>query len=332
MDAPPVQYVTTSDGYRIAYAVSGSGPPLILMPLPINHIHLDWEWRPSVLCGLAERFQLIQYDHRGQGLSQRGLPPDLRIEHYTLDIEAIVKRLGPGPFLIWAAGSQVLPALNFTIQYPEMVRGLILRGVTMRIDKQVSNHLLKLAETNWETFLNIMRTSLLAINENHPGLEAIRQAVTQADWLTRAAAFEGLESTSLLPKLECPTVIMTTPGSIGPALEDLENAQQAAALIQNARLIIGRADPTVLPDVFDGFDPQQAIVPTTVGTNFQTGLSARELDVVRLIATGRSNQQIADELVISLNTARKHVANILDKTGTANRTEAAGYARDHGFV
>jgi DNA-binding NarL/FixJ family response regulator len=63
-----------------------------------------------------------------------------------------------------------------------------------------------------------------------------------------------------------------------------------------------------------------------------SGLSSRESEVLRLVAAGQSNKQIADELVISLNTARKHVANILDKTGTANRTEAAGYARDHGLA
>jgi DNA-binding NarL/FixJ family response regulator len=61
-------------------------------------------------------------------------------------------------------------------------------------------------------------------------------------------------------------------------------------------------------------------------------LSSREAEVLRLLAAGRSNQQIADELVISLNTVRRHVSNIFDKTSTANRTEAAGYARDHGLA
>ncbi len=61
-------------------------------------------------------------------------------------------------------------------------------------------------------------------------------------------------------------------------------------------------------------------------------LSVREIEVLRLVATGKSNQQIADELVISLNTVRRHVSNIFDKTGVANRTEAAAYARDHGLV
>jgi DNA-binding NarL/FixJ family response regulator len=61
------------------------------------------------------------------------------------------------------------------------------------------------------------------------------------------------------------------------------------------------------------------------------GLSVRELEVLRLLAAGRSNQQIADELVISLNTVRRHVSNVFDKTGAANRAQAAVYARDHGI-
>jgi DNA-binding CsgD family transcriptional regulator len=61
-------------------------------------------------------------------------------------------------------------------------------------------------------------------------------------------------------------------------------------------------------------------------------LSQRELEVLRLIAAGRSNPQIAEELVISLNTVQRHVSNILAKTGAANRTEAALYARDKGLV
>jgi DNA-binding NarL/FixJ family response regulator len=80
-----------------------------------------------------------------------------------------------------------------------------------------------------------------------------------------------------------------------------------------------------------------ASVPSTSGDDERafertSNLSSREVEVLSLLASGRSNQQIADELVISLNTARKHVANILGKTGSANRTEAAGYARDHGLT
>jgi pimeloyl-ACP methyl ester carboxylesterase/class 3 adenylate cyclase len=62
------------------------------------------------------------------------------------------------------------------------------------------------------------------------------------------------------------------------------------------------------------------------------GLTKREVEVLRLIATGRSNQEIADELVISLNTVFRHVSNIFNKIGVANRAEAAAYATRHGLV
>jgi DNA-binding NarL/FixJ family response regulator len=61
-------------------------------------------------------------------------------------------------------------------------------------------------------------------------------------------------------------------------------------------------------------------------------LSPREIEVLRLLAAGRSNQQIADELVISLNTVNRHVSNIYAKTGAANRAEAAAYATRRGLA
>ena len=57
-------------------------------------------------------------------------------------------------------------------------------------------------------------------------------------------------------------------------------------------------------------------------------LSERELEVLQLLATGRSNQQIAEELVVALDTAKKHVSHILDKLGVANRTQAVARARE----
>ncbi|MSQ06120.1 MAG: response regulator transcription factor [Dehalococcoidia bacterium] len=62
------------------------------------------------------------------------------------------------------------------------------------------------------------------------------------------------------------------------------------------------------------------------------GLSQREVEVLRLIALGRSNPEIAEGLFISPNTVAHHVTNILNKTGTSNRTEAATYATRHGLA
>ena len=61
-------------------------------------------------------------------------------------------------------------------------------------------------------------------------------------------------------------------------------------------------------------------------------LSERELDVLRLIATGRTNQEIADILVIALSTVKSHINNIYGKLGTKRRAQAIASARDLGFI
>ncbi|HVE28579.1 MAG TPA: response regulator transcription factor [Mycobacteriales bacterium] len=62
------------------------------------------------------------------------------------------------------------------------------------------------------------------------------------------------------------------------------------------------------------------------------GLSPRELEVVRLVAAGRSNQAIAAELVLSEKTVARHLSNIFGKLGVTSRTAAAAYAYEHGLV
>ena len=61
-------------------------------------------------------------------------------------------------------------------------------------------------------------------------------------------------------------------------------------------------------------------------------LSAREAQILRLVARGLSNRQIGAELFISEHTAASHVRSILRKTGCANRTDAASYAHRHALV
>jgi LuxR family transcriptional regulator, maltose regulon positive regulatory protein len=61
-------------------------------------------------------------------------------------------------------------------------------------------------------------------------------------------------------------------------------------------------------------------------------LTGRELEVLRLLARGQRNQEIAEELVVTLDTVKKHVSHILDKLGAANRTEAVARARDLGLL
>ena len=64
----------------------------------------------------------------------------------------------------------------------------------------------------------------------------------------------------------------------------------------------------------------------------QHGLSPRELEVLRLMADGRTNQEIADELFLSLRTVTTHITAILGKLGLPSRTAAVAYAIRNGLA
>lgn len=98
-------------------------------------------------------------------------------------------------------------------------------------------------------------------------------------------------------------------------------AEQARRLAEEARVI---ATPI-----------GQARVLSLVGALLNSGpdgLTEREIEVLRLLASGLSNRAIGERLYISTNTAANHVRSILLKTGAANRTQAAMYAADHEML
>ncbi len=66
--------------------------------------------------------------------------------------------------------------------------------------------------------------------------------------------------------------------------------------------------------------------------NAESSLTEREIEVIKLVAQGLDNPEIAEKLVISLPTVRSHVTNILNKLGLSNRTQAALYALRHNLV
>jgi DNA-binding NarL/FixJ family response regulator len=74
------------------------------------------------------------------------------------------------------------------------------------------------------------------------------------------------------------------------------------------------------------------VTPTPVAARDGALLSERELEVLRLLASGKANADIARELFLSPHTVRNHISNILSKLQIANRTEAAAYAIRSGLV
>ena len=89
-----------------------------------------------------------------------------------------------------------------------------------------------------------------------------------------------------------------------------------------------------LVQAFDGKLNAAAALRPELGTvpGLIEPLTGRELEVLRLLAAGRSNQRIAHDLVVALDTVKKHVTHILGKLGAANRTEAVARARDLALI
>ena len=84
-------------------------------------------------------------------------------------------------------------------------------------------------------------------------------------------------------------------------------------------------------EVLASFDREPGAIPASTAGHAGL-LSDRELELLRLIAAGRSNNEIAAELVIALGTVKRHTANIFDKLDVHNRTEAVAKARRLGLL
>jgi len=110
--------------------------------------------------------------------------------------------------------------------------------------------------------------------------------------------------------------------------KDPEDEKKARTLLRDAEQLAGRLDMRQVASearhLLGGNDDER--------NGFPDDLTAREVDVLRLIAIGRSNKDISTVLSISLNTVATHVRNILTKTHCANRTEAAAYAMRSGLA
>jgi DNA-binding CsgD family transcriptional regulator len=156
------------------------------------------------------------------------------------------------------------------------------------------------------------------------------------DWDRAAAAWRALGAAhELATTLTAAADAALAGNNRAGARRRLTEARHVAAELRAAPLL-ARIDGLAARGRLDPRDdrPDQAGAggrdPAAGGAEF--GLTRRELDVLRLLARGRSNAQIADELYISRNTTATHVARILTKLAVTSRTEAAAVAHRSGFL
>ena len=133
--------------------------------------------------------------------------------------------------------------------------------------------------------------------------------------------------------LACPRGYVRVFADEGPPMAALLSRLVAAQRTGHAAAGVPLGYLAELQRAFDTGHPASgpgrdtAAVPSIVDP-----LTSRELQILRMLAAGRSNQAIAGELVVTLNTVKKHVGHVLGKLGAANRTEAVARARELSLI
>ncbi len=149
----------------------------------------------------------------------------------------------------------------------------------------------------------------------------------------------------ILGDIDVPTLVLHARGD---AQVPSEQGRQLAALIPGSRFVLLEGANHLILASEPGWEVTirevRAFLGAGSGDSEDTdlasgedlpapaGLTPREVEVLKLIAAGRSNRDIAGELVITSNTVANHVKNILSKTGSSNRTEAAAFAVENGLL
>jgi len=337
MEPPVVRYTTSDDGFSIAYCERGSGDPVVFLPLGLNHIQLAWEHDGRIgawLELLSASFRLVQYDHRGQGMSRRGLKRDHVMADYERDLEAVLDRLGLKDVVLLAYFYSGHTAIRYAVRHPGRVRALVLVSCSVSISAWPLDSLLTLAEKNWDAMLYNWVPPTATPEERSEYLSFFKQTRTQEDWLASAKAFSVSTVDDVVAKVKVPTLVMHPREFLW--LPPHESAELASR-IPNAqfRLIDG-----VLPlgDASQGVAAISALLEETTEQAEQSSapgpssLSPREIEVLCLVAQGKTNREIAAELVISERTVINHLSHIFIKTGAENRAGAAAFAIRHGLV
>ncbi|WP_239635557.1 response regulator transcription factor [Paenibacillus sp. H1-7] len=199
----------------------------------------------------------------------------------------------------------------------------------------------------------MVRIGLAAVLSTEEDIEVVGEASNGADGIRLAQEYkpdvvlmdlvmegmDGIETTRKLLQLypECKVIVLTSflddekmyPVIEAGAFSYLLKTSRAAEIAQAIRAAVkGQSilESQVASKIMNRFRQPKPSAPA------HEELTEREMEVLRLIASGKSNQDVADELFIGIKTVKFHVTNILAKLGVEDRTQAAIYAFKNGLV
>lgn len=334
-----IRFMALEGGPRIAYACFGSGPPLVFAPAAVTHLGatLDNPAARNGLEALSRSYTVIIYDRWGNGLSDR------QRDDWSLDSEAFVLRqltsqLGLPPFALIGISGGGPASVHFATRYPGTVSKLVLYGTYASPAAEPADLEIILAFIRGNWGMAAGAVAQLFVPDLDPEhlqwfLQLEREGADgeAAERTNRLEVFADV--TAELADVAVPTLVVhRRDDRVCP----FEKGRQLASLLPSARFVPldgeqhfwFRGDvPALLAAItnFVGTSFVAAGGPRTKirGTRPGPVLSRREEEVLALVARGWSNQQIANELVLSRFTVARHLSAILAKTESANRTEAA---------
>jgi pimeloyl-ACP methyl ester carboxylesterase/DNA-binding CsgD family transcriptional regulator len=325
---------------RIAYATVGTGPPLLLPALWISHLELEWgfaEFR-AFIEALARDHTVIRYDRAGTGLSDRGEhEPSIDAEVRT--IEAIADALGLSELALLGISWGACPAVAFAARHPERVRALVVAGGYAQGEaiapEPLRAAMLDTVRAHWGAGSRMLADVWLpgADADTRDRFARLQRAAATPE--TAAAMLDAVyraDIRELLPHVRAPALVLHRRGD---RAMPFDQGRELAALLPDARLVAldGDVHPPWLGDSDAVVGAVRAFLDPRRATSPEGGpLSAREAEVLQLVAEGLSDAEIAGRLIVSPHTVHRHVANIRTKLGQPSRAAAAAYAARRGLI
>ena len=351
-----IRFCKSADGVRLAYATVGKGPPLVKASNWLSHLEYDWRspvWRPF-LEQLARRRTVVRYDERGCGLSDWTVA-DLSFESWVRDLEAVVDAVGLERFPLLGISQGGPIAIAYAVRHPERVSHLVLLGSYARgmlnrdltpLQVEEAATLVSLVRVGWgqETaaFRQVFTSMFIpgGTPEQLRWFNDLQRVSTSPENAERLLGeFFRIDVRELAPKVSAPTLVLHARHD---ARIPYEEGRLLAALIPEARFVtlesrnhlLLEGEPAFrqfMAELDDFFESAPDIMaPATPAGSFAE-LTAREAEVLELIARGLDNPVIAAQLGVSAKTLRNHITNIFSKLDVTSRAQAIVRARDAGL-
>ncbi len=325
--------VQLSDGTRVAFAVAGSGPFLVVPPGWISHLELAWALPPErrFYEVLASGRTLVRYDKPGCGLSAR-VEREQSLEAELEALAAVVGALRTDRFDLLGSSLGAPVAVAWAAAHPETVARLALYGGWLRGSEiappAVRDHVVGLVRTHWGLGSEVLAD--IFIPEAGPGVRAAfahyeREAAPPEVAARLLELSYRVDVTPYAGRVRCPTLVLHRERD---RAAPLAQGEALAHAIPGARFLRlpGRTHVPYLGDADSVLRPVcrfLGLKATRRGTRLR--LTPRQHQVAALVAEGLTNREIASRLGIDERSAEGHVERIRDRLGFRSRTQIAAW-------